>query len=126
MSDAKPIRLGITGSIRFNDYDLLLNTIHQQFDIHSIDMIITGNSQGADRLAAMIARAHGIPYAVFRTDHTWGRQARLYRNTKICNNSTFLIVCGEGESRYMQHCKDYAYRMRLPILPVYIPAESPG
>ncbi len=122
----KSIRLGITGSSSFKDYLSLSDWITSQYGIYSIDMIITGNSPGADRLAVKYATEHRIPFVIFRTDRYSGKFAVFQRNVKICDNSTSLIVCGEWDNKYVIHCKDYAYRARLPILPIYSDSEAPG
>jgi hypothetical protein len=83
----------------------------------AITSVITGNSRGADTLAAAWARTHGIPVEVVIPDwHSYGGRADHIRNAEIVARAHGCIVVWDGFSRGTAGLIDEAKRRALPLL----------
>jgi hypothetical protein len=83
----------------------------------AISRVITGDSRGADTLAAGWARAHGIPVEIIVPDwHSYGGRAADIRNAEIVARAHACIVLWDGFSRGTAALIEESKRRALPLL----------
>jgi hypothetical protein len=87
------MKLGITGTRRFFDYDTIEQDILAQFpDTTDITMVISGGAKGVDNLCEQFARKFNIPIDSHKPDYdTHGKGAPLVRNREIVEKCDILM-----------------------------------
>ena len=109
-------KIGIVGSRDFTNnekFELNMNLILTDKGIpinKECLKIISGGARGADTLARMFAQKHGLEITEYKNDFAkYGVKGYFERNKQIVENSDFLIVFWDGESRgtlnTLDHCK---------------------
>ena len=97
------MKLAIVGSRTFNDYSLLLEAIENTISNETIDLIISGGAEGADKLAEKYAKENNIPLQIFKPDwKKYGKAAGPIRNELIIQNADLVIAFWDGESKGIQ------------------------
>lgn len=94
-SEKEGIRLIVSGSRGFNDYDLLKNEI-EKLNV-TIKEIVSGGAKGADKLGERYATEKGIPIQQFIPD--WdknGKRAGILRNTEMAKYADEAIIFNMG------------------------------
>jgi hypothetical protein len=93
------MKLGIVGSRQFNDYEFVKSKILENFDIGSIDTIVSGGARGVDTLGERFANEYGFKKEIFKPDwNSYGKGAALIRNQEIVNQADELIAFPIRES----------------------------
>lgn len=93
--------LAIIGSRTFNNYSFAAKKILEIIKNNkiSIDKIVSGGANGADKIAEKFANNYNIPIIVIKPDWNNGKHSGLLRNTDIVNNSNFIIAFWDGKSK---------------------------
>lgn len=89
-------KIGIVGSRRRNkkeDFKLIKDKLLEYYE--EGDIIVSGGCRsGADRFAETLARDLGITIIIHHANwDKYGKKAGLIRNTKIAEDSDWLIAC---------------------------------
>ena len=93
------MKLAIVGSKTFTNYDYLVQSIKDNFNILEITEIISGGAEGADTLAERFAEENKIKITVFEAEWTkYGRPAGMIRNKDIIKNCDYVIAFWDGKS----------------------------
>lgn len=108
---AKPMKLIIAGSRKFNNYSLLIQAV-LDFIKDEKPTIISGGAFGADKLGERLAREHQFDLIQMIPDwDSLGRRAGIVRNEEMAKIATHCIVFWDGESKGTKHmismCKKY-------------------
>ena len=115
------MNLAIIGTRDFNNYNLMKNTILQNYNLNEIDYIISGGAQGADYLAEMLASEFNIKIKIFKPDwKTFGRAAGPLRNIDIIKNSDFVVAFWDGKSRGTKNSIDLSIKNNKNIMVINI------
>jgi len=87
------IKLGISGSRQFSDYDRIKADILKSFNPSEISIIISGGAIGVDKLCERFAEEFNIPIELHKPEYTkYGRMAPIIRNKEIVDNCDILIA----------------------------------
>jgi len=94
------MKLAIVGSRTFTDYILLEQIILANYDVNSIEQIISGGAIGTDTLAEKFGDKYKIPKTIFKPDwNLHGRSAGLIRNDLIIESADEVIAFWDGISK---------------------------
>ncbi|HEX8807479.1 MAG TPA: DUF2493 domain-containing protein [Xanthobacteraceae bacterium] len=75
------MRVLVCGGRNYNDVEMLCAVLDNQHLTTPISCIISGAARGADTLALVWAKAHGVPYESYAADwQRYGAQAGPIRN----------------------------------------------
>lgn len=117
------MRLGIVGTRTFDDY----NKLRQNVSMFDTSMIITGDADGADTLAAMYGIEHDIPVARYSADWTtFGKRAGPIRNMFIVDECDMLLAFWDGKSPGTRNSIQRAMDKKKPFLVVRVTPDVPG
>ena len=107
----------VCGSRTFNDYPTMACWLGD----FSINQIISGAAEGADKLVEEYAKNHGIDNVVVPADwEQHGKIAGIQRNMKMLDMKPDLVVAfWDGESRGTEHTVTEAARRKISTLLVY-------
>jgi predicted Rossmann fold nucleotide-binding protein DprA/Smf involved in DNA uptake len=87
------MKLGIIGSRLFNNYEFVKQKIIENFDIKTIDTIISGGAKGVDTLGEQFADEFCILKDISKPDwNKHGKGAAFIRNQEIVNRADVLIA----------------------------------
>lgn len=110
------MKLAIVGSRTFNNYQLLEETILQNYDLSVIDEIISGGAIGADTLAETFAHKFNINLTIFKPQwDVYGKKAGYLRNEDIVGNADNVIAFWDGCSKGTKNSIDIARRSRKTL-----------
>lgn len=103
-------------SYRYEDWlKMLMNVI--DFDINTIDMVISGGAIGVDEYAQTFAQRHGLPILIFYPDYKkYRRTAPLIRNTQIVEAADLIIATTKPRSVGTVHAIEEAERLGKPVI----------
>ena len=112
------MRAAIVGSKTFNDYNKLVEFIHetvQKYGLEEISLIVSGGAKGADTLGTQFAKENEIELKVFLPEwKKYGRAAGLRRNVEIIDNCDVCFAFWDGKSHGTKHdiklCKEKSKR----------------
>ena len=92
------MKVGIVGYRNFTNYEVLEKNI---LDLNlDITTIVSGGCEGTDKLAEQFAKKHNIPTIIHYPDWTmYGSKAGPIRNSKIVNDSEYIIAFVSPKSR---------------------------
>jgi hypothetical protein len=129
-----PLRLLVCGSRTWTDDVLLAHAVEQMVAEHGQDragvVLIEGDARGADRLAGILAKAHGWELEVYPADwHRHGRTAGPRRNARMLRQGhpERVIACTDDLTG-SRGTADMVRRARgagLPVLVVSHPPTTP-
>lgn len=89
------MKLAIVGTRTFDDYELMCECLKNGV----FTTIVSGGSQGADKLAERYAQEHDINMKVFPADwKQYGPSAGPRRNTQIVEYCDALLAFWDGKS----------------------------
>jgi hypothetical protein len=87
------MKLGVIGSRLFDDYEFVKNKILENFDIRTINTIVSGGTKGVDTLGEQFVDEFGIKKDISKPDwNKYGRGAAFIRNQKIVDHADILIA----------------------------------
>jgi len=114
------MKLAIIGSRTFNDYDKLLESLIEFFEIERIDEIISGGAKGADSLGERLAESWGRKMTVFEADwNKYGKSAGFIRNQQIIDACDIVLAFWDGKSKGTQDSINKAKLAKKPTFIVY-------
>jgi hypothetical protein len=114
----RKIKLGVSGTRQFNDYDFIKKQLLKYFNPKNIECIISGGAVGVDKCCEIFAREYEIPISLHRPDYdTYGKSAPFIRNKDIVFECDGLIAfpLGNGDSHGTEHTIAEAKRMNKPV-----------
>ncbi|MGK7390076.1 MAG: hypothetical protein ACNS60_06985 [Candidatus Cyclobacteriaceae bacterium M2_1C_046] len=100
------MRLGVIGSRKFTNYTQMVKYLAKK---GTVDLVVTGDSEGADQLAKEYAQSHNIPFEFFPQD-----------KEAIVNNSDIIIAFWDGKSEGTQDILRLAKRAGKRIEIVFL------
>lgn len=110
------MKVAVTGSRDFNDYETLKENIS---NIKNISLIISGGAKGADSLAEQYALENSIDTLIIKPDwKRFNRGAGLIRNKQIVDSSDMVIAFWDAESKGTAHVIEYAKKQNKEIIVV--------
>lgn len=111
------MKLGIIGSRGFNDFTLLETSINQNYNINTIDNIISGGDLGTDTLAETFSNNYNIPITILRPNWIlYGNKAEYIRNRLMVIESDEIIAFWDGTSQGTKSKIDYANSINKKII----------
>ena len=113
------MKLAIVGSRTFNDYELLKNEVNKLITEYNITEIVSGEANGADKLAERYARENELKLTVYYAQwHRYGKKAGYMRNDKIWQYADLGIAFWDGKSKGTQHSFKLAekYKKELKVI----------
>ena len=118
----KPVRILITGSREFTSVHLMRTALRAIRDEHGAQVtIVHGNARGADRLAASIAQAWGMPTEAHEADWTnLGRKAGIVRNAEMVRDGADLCLAFLVANLPCTGTRDCMRRAELAGIPVRV------
>ena len=114
------MKLAIVGSRTFNDYNMLIDFIQDNYDIDEITHIISGGARGADTLGERFAEEFNKEKIIFPADwKKYGKKAGFLRNVDIIKNCDECVCFWDGESHGTKHDIDLCVEMGKPYKVCY-------
>ena len=114
------MKLGIIGSRTFDNYIVLEEFIKNTLQVDKIELIVSGDAQGADKMGAFFAERNNIKTLIFPPD--WdkhGKAAGFIRNKDIVNNSDIILAFWDGKSKGTRHSIGLAHKMKKTVIIYY-------
>jgi hypothetical protein len=93
------MKLGIIGSRLFGNYEFVKGKILENFDIETVDTIVSGGAKGVDTLGERFADEFGFKKDIAKPD--WkkhGKGAAFIRNQEIVDHAEEFIAFPIRES----------------------------
>lgn len=108
-------KIVICGSRSWSDAQKIIRVLKQ---IQHPRMIVHGNAQGADRIAAEIAHKLGFTVKAIPADwEQYGKSAGFKRNIAMLEMEPEIVIAfWDGKSRGTQHTIDQAKDRGIPVL----------
>ncbi len=106
------MKLAIVGSRTFDNYELLVQFIKDNYDLTAITHIISGGAKGADSLGERFAKENDIETIIFKAEwEQYGNSAGIIRNIDIISNCDNCVAFWDGKSLGTMHaielCEKY-------------------
>ena len=114
------MKLAIVGSRTFNNYDLLLDFIQDNYDIEEITHIVSGGARGTDALSERFAEEFEKEKIIFPANwKKYGKKAGFLRNIDIIKTCDECVCFWDGESHGTKHDIDLCTEMGKPYKVCY-------
>lgn len=112
------MRILITGSRNFNDFDLMKKTL-KQFKNKKVT-IVHGDCRGADKIAGFLGKELGFNIEPHPADwKKYGKSAGPIRNTEMVNSNIDLVLAFPvGNSKGTKDCLEKARRKGISTIVV--------
>ena len=110
----KKIKLLITGSRKWKNYDYIENVINSI----KPDLIIHGNCEGADKLADEVANVFFYSKKIFQADWSIGKKAGPLRNQKMIDENPTICIAFHEDPNLGTGTKDCVMRCLKNGIPV--------
>lgn len=116
---AEPYRLLVTGSRSWTDETVIGQELHRvwtQWGRPQDAVLVVGDADGADRLAARCWQRAGLEVELHRADwDVHGRRAGMIRNAEMVDSGVdFCVAFSVDDSRGTAHCLNAATRSLVP------------
>ena len=109
------MKLAIVGSRTFNDYDMLVDFIKDNYNIDEITHVISGGARGADFLGERFAEEFNKELIVFPAEwKKYGKSAGFKRNVDIIETCDECVCFWDGESHGTKHDIELCEKMEKP------------
>lgn len=98
------MKLAIVGSRTFNDYNMLVEFIQDNYNIDEITHIVSGGARGTDALGERFAEDFDKQKMIFPANwKKFGKSAGFLRNVDIIDNCDECVCFWDGESHGTKH-----------------------
>jgi hypothetical protein len=92
------MKVGIVGSRTITNYETIKEVLDKTLE--KDDVIISGGASGVDSLAEMYARLNNLSCEVYKAEwDNYGKSAGFIRNSKIVEESDYIIAFWDGISK---------------------------
>ena len=119
------MKLAIVGSRTFNDYDMLVDFIKDNYNIDEITHIISGGARGADFLGERFAEEFNKELIVFPAEwKKYGKSAGFKRNVDIIETCDECVCFWDGESHGTKHDIELCEKMKKPYKICYFKQDK--
>lgn len=109
-------RVLISGSLSFDDYDLLCATLDRLLAGKENVVIVSGGAKGAELLGERYAREHGLGLKQFLADwETYGRGAKVIRNAQLIDAADQAVFFWDGKSKGAADAIETAEAKGIPV-----------
>lgn len=106
----------IAGSRTFNDYEFLCEKCNTAFTYLNEVEIVSGTTNGADKLGEKYANDNGYQIKHFPANwDLYGKSAGYKRNEEMAKYSDALIAFWDGKSKGTKHMIDLAKQYNLKV-----------
>jgi hypothetical protein len=113
------MRLGITGSRFFEDYDYVKEKIESVVDPKDVELFVSGSAKGIDRDGERWASENNIPIESIKPNYEkFGKGAPFIRNEEIVNQSDVMVafpLLPVGTSHGTEHTINLAKKKGITI-----------
>jgi predicted Rossmann fold nucleotide-binding protein DprA/Smf involved in DNA uptake len=93
------MKLGVIGSRLFDNYEFVKGKILENFDVRTIDAIVSGGAKGVDTLGEKFADEFHLKKDITKPDwKKYGKGAAFIRNQEIVDHAKELIAFPIRES----------------------------
>ena len=109
------MKLAIVGSRTFNDYNLMVKFITENYNVDEITHIVSGGARGADSLGEWFAEEFKKEKIIFPADwKRFGKKAGFLRNVDIIDNCDECVCFWDGQSHGAKHDIDLCKEKNKP------------
>lgn len=113
-------RVAVTGNTRFDNYELLAESLHSLLSkrVEEGITVVTGQMEGAERMALRYAAECGHRAEIYDLDKKIGRRAAPLRNEEMlrASDAVAIFICeAGGGGRAVDSAIVYAHRFKLPV-----------
>ena len=119
------MKLAIVGSRSFNDYDMLVDFIEENYNVEDITHVISGGAKGADALGERFANDFIKETIIFPAEwEKYGKSAGFKRNVEIIKNCDECVCFWDGQSHGTKHDIDLCEKMKKPYKICYFKGKK--
>ena len=109
-------RVMISGTLSFDDYDLLTATLDRVLADKPNVVIVTGGATGAEALAERYAQERGLAVKQLLADwKLYGRGAKVIRNTQLIGTADRAVFFWDGQSKGTAEAIEKAETKGIPV-----------
>ena len=109
-------RVLVSGSLSFDDYELLRFTLDRLLAGRENVVVVTGGATGAESLGERYANERGFGIKQFLADwQTYGRGAKLIRNTQMIEAADHAVFFWDGQSKGTAEAVEKAEARSIPV-----------
>ena len=120
----KNYKLVVAGCRDFHDYSVASSEIHkhlQKLDADYSVIIVSGCSEGADKLGERYAAEHNLPIDRFPAEwDTYGKYAGPRRNAQMARVADAVLVFWDGKSKGTKNMIENAKKANKPYTVISI------
>ena len=121
--DTDKIRILITGSRNFDDFNMMRSALEDVLDCYpeyspKDFIVVHGNARGADKISGYIAQQLGMQVEVHNAQwNVHGKRAGIIRNIQMVNNGADICLAFPlGSSRGTRHCMELSQQENIPTI----------
>jgi hypothetical protein len=109
-------RVLVTGSLSFNDYELLRATLDRLLAERGNVVVVTGGATGAEALGERYAQERGLGVTQLLADWArYGRGAKVIRNTQLIEVADRAVFFWDGKNRGIAETIERAEAKGIPV-----------
>jgi hypothetical protein len=106
----------VSGSLSFDDYDLLCATLDRLLTGKQNVVIVSGGAKGAELLAERYAREHDLGIKQILADWaTYGRGAKVIRNAQLIDAADCAVFFWDGKNKNVGEAIERAEAKGIPV-----------
>ena len=118
------VKVVVAGSRDFNDYTMLEKILNAELAPiimrGALPVIVSGGARGADRLAELYARKHGLKFNEHEAKwHQHGVQAGYIRNEAMVKIADRAVIFWDEKSRGSAHTIRLCVEKGIPMMVIY-------
>lgn len=107
------MKILITGSRKFKDYNLIFDTLRKE--LKEGDIIIHGGAIGVDDIAKMYSEENNVTQVIIRPIYPNKKEYYLHRNAEMIGMCDRVIAFWDGDSRGTEFTIRYARARKLDV-----------
>lgn len=106
----------ISGSLSFDDYDLLCATLDRLLTSKENVVIVSGGAKGAEQLGERYAQEHGLSLKQILADwEKHGRGAKVIRAAQLIEAADCAVFLWDGKSKAVAELIEKAEAKGIPV-----------